>query len=80
MVKLLVMNGSDVNMESFKEMQTPVHYAAKYNSIDALKVLIKYQGSITKRDYKDRTALFLAAEKGSAETAQFLLDIGAPVS
>ena len=78
MVRLLLMNGADVNMETFKEFQTPMHYAAKYNSLDALKILIKYQGSIIKRDYKDRTVLYLAAEKGSAETAQFLLDIGAP--
>ena len=28
---------------------------------------------------QDRTALYLTAEKGSAETAQFLLDIGAPI-
>ena len=78
LVRLLLMNGADVNMETFKEFQTPMHYAAKYNSLDALKILIKYQGSIIKRDYKDRTVLYLAAEKGSAETAQFLLDIGAP--
>lgn len=78
MVRLLLMNGADVNLETHKELQTPMHYASKYNSLDALKLLIKYQGSIITRDYKDRTVLYLAAEKGSAETAQFLLDIGAP--
>jgi hypothetical protein len=76
--RILLLNGALVDIETFKELQTPLHYAAKYNSLETLKLLIKFKGSITKEDSNGRCALFLAAEKGSAEVAQYLLDIGAP--
>ena len=46
------------------ENQTPIHYAAKNNAIDALKVLIKLGADIGAKDYKNRTPLFVAAETG----------------
>ena len=57
------MNGAHVDMETFKEQQSPMHYSAKYNSLDSLKLLMNYSGKITSRDYKGRTPLYLAAEK-----------------
>ena len=72
-------NGADVNMKTYKQLHTPVHYAAMYNALDALKILLKWNGSITGRDHRNCTPLFLAAERGSAETVKFLLDLGAPV-
>jgi len=53
-----------VDLETYSEKQTPMHYAAKYNSLATMKLLIKYGGSITQRDAQDRTILFLAAEQG----------------
>ena len=46
------------------ECQTPIHYAAKNNAVEALKVLIHMGANIGDRDYKHRTPLFVAAETG----------------
>jgi len=78
MAKTLLHNGAKVDLVTVSEKQSAMHYAAKYNSLETMKVLIKFQGSFTQRDGKNRTVLFLAAEQGSTETAQFLLDVGAP--
>lgn len=56
------MNGAHVNLETFKEKQTPLHYAAKYNALASLKLLMNYKANITDRDHRGRTALYLAAE------------------
>ena len=46
------------------EKQTPIHYAAKYNAVSSLKVLIDNRVDYNDRDYKSRTPIFLAAEMG----------------
>ena len=46
------------------ENQTPLHYAAKNNSVEALKTLLRLGANLNVRDYKDRTPLFVAAENG----------------
>ena len=76
----LLRHGANPNIDTFGDKQTPVHYAAKYNSVEALKVLIKFKGDINKLDEMKRTPLFVAAEYGSAQAVQYLMDIGAPVS
>lgn len=48
------------------EKQTPIHYAAKYNAVSSLKVLIENRVDYNDRDYKDRTPIFLAAEMGES--------------
>ena len=53
-----------VDAETDSERQTPMHYAAKYNSLATMKLLIKFDGSIIQRDAQNRTVLFLAAEQG----------------
>ena len=53
-----------VDVETDSERQTPMHYAAKYNSLATMKLLIKFDGSIIQRDAQNRTVLFLAAEQG----------------
>lgn len=53
-----------VDLVTVSEKQSAMHYAAKYNSLETMKVLIKFQGSFTQRDGKNRTVLFLAAEQG----------------
>ena len=52
------------NIQTFSDKQTPVHYAAKYNGTDALKILIKYNGDINMLDAMERSPLFIAAEYG----------------
>lgn len=76
--RILLLHRADPNLETFKEHQTPVHYASKFNSIDVLKELLRNGGSVKKKDYKCRTALFLAAETGSKDTTDFLIDAGMP--
>ena len=75
--RILLQNGALVDIETFVDLQTPLHYTAKYNSLETLKVLIKFKSSITKKDSNGRSALFLAAEKGCDKVAQYLLDVGA---
>ena len=41
-----------------------MHYAAKNNATQSLKVMLRMGGRINDRDYKRRTPLFVAAETG----------------
>lgn len=48
------------------EKQTPVHYAAKNDACNSLKMLIKMKCKYDNvLDYKGRTPLFVAAELGN---------------
>ena len=51
-------------MKTEGEGQSPIHFAAKYNAVNSLKVLIENRAEINDRDYKRRTPLHLAAEMG----------------
>ena len=53
-----------VELFTQNERQTPVHYAAKYNCIETLKLLIKFHGNFIQKDSKEKTPLLLAAEQG----------------
>ena len=55
---------ADINAKSHGELQSPIHYAAKFNAVQALKVLIDSNANVNDRDYKKRTPLFIAAETG----------------
>ena len=54
-----------MNTRTKGENQSPIHYAAKYNAVDSLKVLLHMGANIGDRDYRDRTPLFVAAETGN---------------
>ena len=41
-----------------------MHYAAKNNAADSLKIMLRLGAHINERDYKRRTPLFVAAETG----------------
>lgn len=64
MIVFLVDNGANINARTTNEWQTPIHYAAKNNSVPSLRTLLKLGASINDRDYKSRTPLFVAAESG----------------
>ena len=64
MILFLVENGANINARTTNEWQTPIHYAAKNNSVPSLRTLLKLGASINDRDYKSRTPLFVAAESG----------------
>ena len=62
---------ADIDAKSNGEEQSAIHYAAKFNAVQALKVLIDWNANVNDRDYKRRTPLFLAAETG--KLSQILL-------
>lgn len=41
-----------------------MHYSAKNNAVDSLKILYHLDADINDRDFKSRTPLFVAAETG----------------
>eukprot|EP00111_Clytia_hemisphaerica_P019381 TCONS_00057216-protein len=78
MVFWLISNGANVHAKTVGEDQAPIHYAAKYNAEDSLKVLLHMGANIEDKDYKNRTPLFVAAETGRSGACTFLLEQGAP--
>ena len=50
--------------KTFGENQMVIHYAAKYNAVPTLKILIEHRVDYNVKDYKGRTPLFLSAEMG----------------
>lgn len=58
------METADKEAKSFGEEQTPLHYAAKNDAVDSLKVLLKIGCDMEARDNKLRTPLQVAAELG----------------
>ena len=47
------------------KMETPLHYAAKYGSVKVAEYLVtECKAKKELRDYKNRTALYIAAEYG----------------
>lgn len=79
MVKLLISNGADPNFCTYGEKQTAVHFAAKNDAVDSLRVLIKLGCDKEVRDAKERTPLHTASELDRSETALFLVEEGAQV-
>ena len=55
---------ADIQSKTNNENQTPIHYAAKYNAVDAINALMEFGARLDDRDHKDRTPLQLAAETG----------------
>ena len=53
-----------IDAATLTEDQTPIHYAAKYNAVDSLILLMNLGARLDDRDHKERTPLQLAAEYG----------------
>eukprot|EP00111_Clytia_hemisphaerica_P011884 TCONS_00034914-protein len=79
MVEFLINNGAHVHAKTNGELQSPIHYAAKYNAVGSLKILLQLKAKMNDRDYKQRTPLFIAAEMAREEAARYLVDYGVPV-
>lgn len=69
-VKQLIKQGADVNQKS--NGMLPIHYAAKYNRVDALRVLITAGSKIHSTCDKGYTALKYAELSKAKEAKQFL--------
>lgn len=61
------------NIQTDYTKETPVHFAAKYNSINVLKQLIKFGGLVESVDYLSRSPLMAASAHGCSEVVRFLL-------
>lgn len=69
-VERLINNGADVNQKS--NGMLPIHYAARYNRVDMIKVLITAGSEIHSPCDKGLTALRHAEKTNATEAAQFL--------
>ncbi|NRD20888.1 ankyrin repeat domain-containing protein [Winogradskyella eckloniae] len=69
-VKKLINNGADVNAKSNGMM--PIHYAAKYNRVELIKVLITAGSEIHKACDQGYTALTIAKNAKAKDAALFL--------
>ena len=69
-VKQLLKNGVDVNQKSNGMM--PIHYAARFNRVDVIKVLITSGSEIHTPCDKGYTAVKHAEKTNANEAAQFL--------
>lgn len=57
MVRFLIDNGADLHMKTAGEDQTPLHYAARNEANQCVKILLVCGADIDARDYKLRTPL-----------------------
>ncbi len=71
-------SAADINQRTYVQFQTPIHLAARTNSLKALRVLIKHGGDYEARDYKGRTPLHLAAKFDQSLSAEYLLRLDKP--
>jgi ankyrin repeat protein len=69
-VNKLIKSGADVNEKSNGMM--PIHYAAKYNRVEIIKVLITAGSAIHKTSDQGFTALRLAQKANAVEAENFL--------
>ena len=60
------------------ELQTPLHYASRNGSVNAIQLLVKvYKANIEAKDFQGRTPLYLAAEYGNSAAVSALIEQGA---
>ena len=57
MIEFLLHNNADIDITTFGELQSPIHFAAKNDACQALKLLINYGANVNCRDYQNRTPI-----------------------
>ena len=57
MVSFLIESGADTDSKTYGDEQTPIHFAAKNDAVDSLKILLDYGANMEDKDYKQRTPL-----------------------
>lgn len=70
-VKMLLKNGMNVNAKS--NGMLPIHYAARYNRVEVIKVLITAGSKIHRTCDKGLTPLRHAEKTNASEAAEFLI-------
>lgn len=66
-IKSHILSTADLKAETDKEKQTPLHFAARNDAVEACKVLVKCGADIEAKDYRKRTPVYVAAELGIFE-------------
>ncbi|WP_299215555.1 ankyrin repeat domain-containing protein [uncultured Aquimarina sp.] len=72
-VKKMIELGSDVNKKS--EGMTPLMYAARYNRVDIIKILVEKGAKIKTRDSKGNTAMKFAKLSNAKEAIALLEEL-----
>ncbi|WP_299441706.1 ankyrin repeat domain-containing protein [uncultured Aquimarina sp.] len=72
-VKKMIELGSDVNEMS--DGKTPLMYAARYNRVDIIKLLVKKGANIKARDRKGNTAMKFAKLSNAKEAIALLEEL-----
>jgi len=80
-VKHLI-NNTDVNIDSapYPAENTGLNYAAIYNNLDIVKLLVKAGANIEKSNDSGETPLYNAAIHGNIEIVKFLIESGANIN
>lgn len=62
---MLFSTSADLRAKTDREKQTPLHFAARNDAVEACKILVKCDADIEAKDYRKRTPVYVAAELGS---------------
>ena len=57
MARFLIENGASIHLTTKGEIQTPLHFAARNEASQCVKILLAYGSVLEVRDYKQRTPL-----------------------
>lgn len=80
-LRILLSEGADPNMEGLWEKNTPLHLAAAGGWLDGVRILLDYGASIDPTDcFLFETPLHKAARNLELETCQLLCDRGADIA
>ncbi|XP_066929755.1 uncharacterized protein [Clytia hemisphaerica] len=81
MMTWLVNNGADKRKKSNGiEAKEPIHYAAMFDALDAVKLLISMDVSADQPDNLYQTPLFIAARNGATRVCSYLMECELPVA
>ncbi|PNF23134.1 hypothetical protein B7P43_G06700 [Cryptotermes secundus] len=77
----LIKNGSNVEIRTGLNKETPIHCAAKLGKLECLKCLSNYGGSLTTKDGSEEgnSPIHLAVIHGHEEVTRWLIDNGVSV-
>ena len=66
-----------LELTTFGEQQTALHYASRNSSLNSIKLLvIQYKSDLESRDFQGRTPFYLAAEYSNNSAVKLLMDLG----
>lgn len=76
----LITAGSDINHGNTKQGNKPLYYIIEVNSLKVIKLLINYDTEITALNFKNQTALYIAAKYSYKDIILLLLTSGTKIN